>query len=620
MLEDLIQAILKRDGKYKGESTIVALHCQQMREWGIRGGNIEHRPIQDIFNERFKYIQKIFQHNQMNERFDYIMDCFICRGEILWYVIPDLENPGLYRIEFFIGGLNNPDPQYKIFYKAGGREIDRVIIRYPYEFNIPNILKSQIKWVKLTITQEYIEQSEFSQKPQFDDKDILEISDINSYNFIEGANYLNPSKKYSNPFYPHLPIAISKNNARQLGQPGSDDFYWIRNLIESLENLIQTAHKNLRIFSNPILITTRSAQEVTKKGENFSSTWAAANRYIDYGNSPYSGSIHPHDIFNWNSPKYPNGYYESQQGSIDTIIGNVGEGERFGFIQAQAVAGDQNLWIKQQRELIHWILGGIDPIAGLTSGTTFGEIKTLFGRIQNTAERKAESLFGINGLSKIYELIIIREEKIFKQWLFSRLKIHPEFENIYSPNQLSDELCQIIWKNKELFNLEDDHLGLIPGGDRKIIWRYTREVFQNTTREELDRSIAARNEREDGLSQEWVLKKQYPNLTDQEIKNAMSGFSPRVVQNAAMGLQATLQLYQIFNQMPDPKNPKIPWGISLGLHELLEQGIHTLKKEISYGIPEYEKAEEINPIDSIEKLKEYINVSNFTDNSDAVLK
>jgi hypothetical protein len=87
---------------------------------------------------------------------------------------------------------------------------------------------------------------------------------------------------------------------------------------------------------------------------------------------------------------------------------------------------------------------------------------------------------------------------------------------------------------------------MLPTGDREVMWRYTREVFQNTTREELDRSIAARNEREDGLSQEWVLRKQYPNMTDQEIKNAMSGFSPRVVQNAAVGIQTTLQLFQQF--------------------------------------------------------------------------
>ncbi len=46
-LESLIKSVLDRDGKHGGEATTVALHCAQMREWGVRGGNIELRPIQD---------------------------------------------------------------------------------------------------------------------------------------------------------------------------------------------------------------------------------------------------------------------------------------------------------------------------------------------------------------------------------------------------------------------------------------------------------------------------------------------------------------------------------------------------------------------------------------------
>ena len=239
-------------------------------------------------------------------------------------------------------------------------------------------------------------------------------------------------------------------------------------------------------------------------------------------------------------------------------------------------------------------MGGVDPLAGLSSGATFGEIKTLFGRVQNTADKRAEALFGDSGLASVYERIIWKEEEIFKSWLLGILQTtYPDLISLTSTSQLTDEICQQLWdlKGEGAIDLPKNPIGLVPGGDREIMWRYTREVFQNTTREELDRSIAARNEREDGLSQEWVLRKQYPNMTDQEIKNAMSGFSPRVVQNAAIGIQSTLNLFQQFMQLPDPEDASKPWAIRLGLPELLQQSMITLQREMAYGTPVYEEAE-----------------------------
>lgn len=595
MLESLIRAVLERDGKEGGESTVVALHCQQMREWGIRGGNIEHRPVQDITGDRFKFITKLHKHNQLRQRFDHIMDCLVCRGEVLWYFTPDIENPGLYRIEFFTGGQNHPDPQYKVFYKPGGREYEKIIIRYSYDDTAPGTYLKQQKWVRITITQDWIEQSESLNKPQFDGAGSLGI--VPEYWGVSAGK----STRYDNPFKPYFPVAISKNNARQLGQQGSDDFYWIQSLIEMHEGLVMKAHKNLRMFANPILVTTRSAQEVMSQVNGSANTWASANRYYDMGGTPYSGSTNTADVPSWGMQRTPAGLSStnSSEGQLDTIFGNVGEGERFAFIQANAVSGDQNLWIRQERELIHWILGGIDPLAGISAGATFGEIKTLFGRVQNTADKRAEALFGSNGLAAVYERIIWREEQLFKNWLFATLvAAYPQvFGQLSSPEQLTDEICQQIWqlRKEEKIPLPKNPVGMLPTGDREVMWRYTREVFQNTTREELDRSIAARNEREDGLSQEWVLRKQYPNMTDQEIRNAMSGFSPRVVQNAAVGIQTTLQLFQQFMQLPDPENPKRPWAIRLGLPQLLEQSMLTLQREMAYGSPTYEPAEDEEP-------------------------
>lgn len=602
-LEASVKSVLERDGSSGSEDTVVALHCAQMREWGVRGGNVELRPIQDDDRDtpRLKFFAKLWNHNQLRDRLDHVMDCFVCRGEILWYFQPDPENQGLYRIEFFSGGLNHPDPQFKVYYKPGGREVDKVLIRYSYDSEAPGTGFKQQRWVRIVVTQDWIEQSESFVKPQFDWMN-SGGSYIN-YNLQGSAEFgwLQPAQKYENPFKPYLPVVISKNNARQLGQQGSDDFYWIQSLIETHEQLVVKAHKNLRMFSNPILVTTRSAQEVMSQSNGWTNTWASANRYVDLAGSNYSGSTNPADVPNWGMQRSPMGMWSAStsEGSLDTIFGNMGEAERFAFIQADAVSGDQNLWIRQLRELIHWCLGGVDPLAGINAGATFGEIKTLFGRVQNTADKKAHALYGNTGLAKVFERILWREEKLFKLWLIPVLvQRYPKFfSSLRSPEQLTDEICQRLWqmKGQGEISLPDNPVGIVPLGDREVIWRYTREVFVNTTREMLDLSIAARNEREDGLRQEWVLRKQYPNMTDQEIRNAMSGFSPRVVQNAAVGIQTTLQLFQQFMQIPDPRNPKQPWAYSLGLPQLIEQAMLTLQREISYGQPRYEPAEDKPP-------------------------
>lgn len=214
-LESLIRAVLDRDGKHGGEETVVALHCQQMREWGVRGGNIELRPIQDdAKNSRLKFFTKIWRHNQFQERLNHVMDCFTCRGEILWYFQPDPENEGLYRIEFFVGGLNNPDPQYKVFYKPGGREIDRVIVRYSYEQDTPGTFMKQTRWVRLVLTAEWIEQCEFSMKPQFDWQ--MTAGGFTPGFAEQGSSWGSVgAQRYPNPFAPSLPCVISKNKDRK---------------------------------------------------------------------------------------------------------------------------------------------------------------------------------------------------------------------------------------------------------------------------------------------------------------------------------------------------------------------------------------------------------------------
>ncbi len=610
-LENQKLAVLTRENT-GAPFTIVSLHCEQMREWGTRSGNIEISPLQDSTEKsRYNLIDKIWNENQLEQRMDYIMDCFVCRGEILWLVLPDSSMRCGYTIDFYVGGLHNPDPQYRVFYKPGGRQIQRISICYDYEiqgsFNTTqfvNTANTQLvkKWVRIDIDGDTITvQENLDQKP-----DLFSLEQNISFN----ENGQPTKKSYPNSFAPFVPVTISRNNQRRLGQQGSDDFTWLQAMIETHDKLVSKSYHNLNLFSNPIFVTSRNQQEVMSNGGNGtpSQTWGSANRFVSHDPTGYSTNTQ--DIMNYGEVRYPGGRssvggLETSAGTIDTIISNVGQDERFGFVQPPSpVGGDHNMWIKQIRELIHWSLGGVDPVGGLTSGSTWGEVKTLFGRVQNTADKKMVSLMQF-GLCEIFEKIIYREEAMWKTQFFDYInKVFPNQYPFQNAEQIPDQMCQQFYQiNLQSQQPQDPNnprpqlpvplpkfQGLLPFGDRTIQWRYTRDVFQLTTRERLDLSIASRNAREDGLSQEYVLRMQHPDMTDQEIKNVMSGFSPRVVGTDLQSIQQLIQVNGMLMQMPSPENPQLPWAISLGIPKLVEQGIKTLEKELAYGVPQYEDA------------------------------
>ena len=611
-LEKQKLAVLNRENT-GAPFTIVSLHCEQCREWGTRGGNIEITPLQDSTEKfRFNLIDKIWNENQLEQRMDYIMDCFVCRGEILWLVLPDSSMRCGYTIDFYVGGLHNPDPQYRVFYKPGGRQIERISICYDYEiqgsFNTTqfvNTANTQLvkKWVRIDVNGETITvQENLDQKP--------DLFSLEQNNIAFNENGQSTKKVYPNSFAPFVPVTISRNNQRRLGQQGSDDFTWLQSMIETHDKLVSKSYHNLNLFSNPIFVTSRNQQEVMSGGGTGtpSQTWGSANRFVSHDPTGYSTNTQ--DIMNYGEVRYPGGRssvggLETSAGTIDTIISNVGQDERFGFVQPPSpVGGDHNMWIKQIRELIHWSLGGVDPVGGMTSGSTWGEIKTLFGRVQNMADKKMVSLMQF-GLCEIFEKIIYREEMMWKTQFFDYInKVFPNQYPFQSADQIPDQMCQQFYQiNQQSQQPQDPNnprpqlpvplpkfQGLLPFGDRTITWRYTRDVFQLTTRERLDLSIAGRNDREDGLSQEYVLRKQHPDMTDQEVKNAMSGFSPRVVGTVLQSIQQLISINGMLMQAPSPQNPQIPWAITMGLPQLIEQGIKTLEKELAYGVPQYEDA------------------------------
>lgn len=572
----MIKAAVDRDGKYGSPSSILAVDLQQKCEFSVRGGNLEFYPAQDDDRDtRKKYLAKLFKDNRLSQRLNYCMALYLTCGEVLWLVLPDRDNPGSYLIDYFHGGATDPDPEYRVFYEAGGRSIATCIISYPYKTSGDNGFETE-RWVKLKLTKEAIEQSDLAYKPN------LRQSGIDP-TVSDGTNKVTT---YPNPFAPTIPVVICPNNPKRTGQEGTSDYHWLRESLEGHEGMVAQIAENLGYFGNPTLVTTRSPSEVTEAISNSSAppTFASQNGYKDGFGDGYSSSTRVAD---------PRSRSKNGKRRIGKIIGGVAEGERFGYIVPDPVTGDLNLFQRQERELIHYALGGLDPL-GISSGATAFEIKTLYGRVENTADGKADGLY-THGLALVFEQILYFEERVFKSDLFDMM-IQAGGGKKYgleSVDQISDELAQQAYQGymEGVFKLPRMPQGLVPMGDRTVYWRYSRPVFKNSTREMLDLSIASRNAREDGLSQEYCLRQQHPDMTDKEISDVMSGFSPRVVESASGAIGTLVQLYQQFMAIPDPEDPKMPWGYRLGIPQMLEQALLTLNKELQYGQPVYDPAQ-----------------------------
>ena len=580
------------DGSVK--TTVVSLHMSQMREWGVRGGNIQIKAIQDYNNIRKDFIFSLLNDNYIKQRLEPCMDRMVARGEILWLVSPSSDIETGYAIDYFVGGKNNPDPEYWVFYSDDNkREIECVVIQEEIETNYANMFGDSpanflmssmgMGHTKYQIT--FIDRSEYVQWT-FDQRPTTLKSLYYTYASYKGkSNYFSsphkPPKVTPNPFTPEFPFEICKNYAPKPNKPGIDDFTPIKDSIEDHNDLLLDATSNLKKFYTPTLVTSRDAgsvvEEIQRVQENslVSNSWAGQNGF--------------RSTFNSGQPSF----------RMPQVVGNIKDGERFGYIQSpDAVSGDQNIFIRQLRELIHWTLGGVDPL-GISASATFGEIKSLFGRIENTSMRKADILLGDKGLCKLLTKIIGVEERKTKVAITNYIVEQFLNGDTTAAEIVNQTITDDLFRNLYFYLTEELDLelpGLPPLGQRDCVWRYTKDVFQRTTREMLDASIVYRNEREDGISQEIALSKLYPNMRDDEIRNSMSGFSPRVVTSALEGIGASLQLYTQFMQMPDPQNPKVPWAVSLGLDKLVSQGVLTLQKEITYNQPEYKESPDLDLI------------------------
>ena len=171
---------------------------------------------------------------------------------------------------------------------------------------------------------------------------------------------------------------------------GTGEFDWLSHQIMYHDELVRNIRKNMKFFGNPTLVSSRPKHDILESGDESSfkptissqAGFAAIGRSSTRVSQPFGGA--------------------SIDGSIKVprVIANLEPTDRVQYMTPDSVSGDQNLYVKQYRSEIRLALGGVDDIDIGTAQTAY-EIKSLYGRVAATAEKKTRALFTY-GLCRLF--------------------------------------------------------------------------------------------------------------------------------------------------------------------------------------------------------------------------
>ena len=372
---------------------------------------------------------------------------------------------------------------------------------------------------------------------------------------------------------------------------GNGEFEWLSNQIMYHDELVKNVRKNLKFYGNPTLISSRPKHDIIESGEDssFRPTISSQAGFSAIGRDSTRVS-------------QPFGAPSALDGQIKVprVIANLEPTDRISYLTPDSVSGDQNMYIKQYRQEIRLALGGVDDLDISTASTAY-EIKTLYGRVASTAEKKARALFTY-GICKLFSLMIKHEERMFDESFAVAIglkkPIVPLQEDFEDPKEFETANDKFIKqmqtferkKNEALrVTLETGEMppgvtGLIPDGSTKVDWRWMGQVFEDSSDEILQNSIVVRNLQEAGVGSIEALKYLFPNKTEEERAAMMSGFPFRVVQQTQSAINQFVGLLGNLYQLPHPQTPDLPLASdpNLDLTGFLYRSLDYLRKELSY--------------------------------------
>ena len=574
----ILLAAKERRGDLTVDTMIVSSHLAQMRTFMLRRG-IEFFAGQDSFGKRKEFLARVVEDNMLEMKFESIVDYFLCDGQGLFYFRPSGES---YQILYF------PQDSYRAYRDQTG-ELESVVLVYSFSvkgantlgdnYPQPNGQSGRKKWIQLKVYKDRIEQTISDEKIEFEN----EMGAV-PFKMPGRTEVLSNSLGY-------IPAVEVFNHMDCTGEAtGNGEFDWLAHQILYHDELVRNVRKNMKFFGNPTLVSSRPKHDILDSDNDsafrptisskagFSAIGRESTRVSQpFGSSSIDGSI-----------------------KVPRVIANLEPTDRVQYMTPDAVSGDQNMYVKQYRSEIRLALGGVDDIDINTASTAY-EIKTLYGRVAATAEKKARALFDY-GLCRLFAMMIYTEEENFQDSFAVAMKmkepIIPLEEDFDNPKEYEKEREAYEKKLEGFIKRRDKELrvkldegdippgvtGLIPDGSTKVSWRWMGEVFEDSTDDILNNSIVVRNLQELGVDSIEALKYLFPGKTDEERAAMLSGYPFRMVQQTQQSINQFISLLGSMYQLPHPQMPDMPLGSdpNLDLTGFLYRSLEFLRKELSY--------------------------------------
>ena len=573
----ILTAAKERRGDLAVDTMIVSSHLSQMRTFMLRRG-IEFFAEQDSFGKRKEFIARVCEQNMLDMKLDSIVDHFLCDGQGLFYFRPNGES---YQLLYF------PKESYRAYRDQSG-ELESVVLIY--SFNVqktsaldaypnPNGRGGKKKWIQLKVFKDRIEQTISDEKIEFENQ--MGVMPFKmpgaSETLINTLGYI-PAVEIFN----HMDCTGEAN--------GTGEFDWLSHQIMYHDELVRNIRKNMKFFGNPTLVSSRPKHDIVESGDEntFRPTISSQAGFSGIGRSstrvsqPFGSSTIDGQI------------------KVPRVIANLEPTDRVQYMTPDSVSGDQNLYVKQYRSEIRLALGGVDDIDIGTAQTAY-EIKSLYGRVAATAEKKTRAIFTY-GLCRLFAMMIFTEEDNFKKSFAAALGMTepqaPLEEDFQDPEEYQIAMDQYMGDYQDFISARDEQVratldegemppgvtGLIPDGSTKVSWRWMGEVFEDSTDDILNSSIVVRNLQELGVDSIEALKYLFPNKTDEERAAMLSGYPFRMVQQTQQSINSFIGLLGNLYQLPHPQMPDKPLGSdpNLDLTGFLYRSLEFLRKELSY--------------------------------------
>jgi len=578
-LDQILIAAKERRGDLAVDTMIVSSHLAQMRMFILRRG-LEFFAEQDSFGSRREFIARVCEENMLEMKLDSIVDYFMCDGQGLFYFRPQGDT---YQLLYF------PKDSYRA-YRDQNSDLESVVLIYSFNVRNTNSIDNYAqsnprggkkKWIQLKVYRDRIEQTISDEKIEFENE-----MGQNPMTMPGQTETLTNSLGF-------IPAVEVFNHMDCTGEAtGNGEFDWLANQILFHDELVRNVRKNMKFFGNPTLVSSRPKHDILDSGDEngFKPTISSQAGFAPLGSS------------NRFSTRVSQPYGQAMDGSIKVprVIANLEPTDRVSYMTPDAVSGDQNMYVKQYRQEIRLALGGVDDLDIQTASTAY-EIKTLYGRVAATAEKKCRALFTY-GLCRLFSMMIMNEEELFKRSFGVAIGLNeprtPLPEDFQDPKEFEaavkeheKEFQKYIQKREEGIRVSMDAgeippgvTGLIPDGSTKVSWRWEGEVFEEGTDDILNNSIVVRNLQELGVDSIEALKYLFPGKTDEERSAMLTGYPFRMVQQTQQSINSFIGLLGNLYQLPHPQTPELPLASdpNLDLTGFLYRSLEFLRKELSY--------------------------------------